>query len=133
MATVHVAGAATGPVLALDEPLSFWGGVREHDGVIVDVHHPQHGRCIAGSVLVMPGARGSSSSSSVMAELVRGGHAPAAILMGTADPILVVGALVAQELYQVLVPIVVLTHDEYETAVHSARITVEPNGQLLFE
>ena len=31
---------AEGPVLSLDEPLSFWGAFEPRTGVIIDVHHP---------------------------------------------------------------------------------------------
>lgn len=112
-ATPHVPGAARGPVLVLDEPLSFWGGVREADGTIIDVHHPQRGACVAGRVVVMPGGRGSSSSSSVLAELVRGGVAPAAILLATPDPILALGAMVGELLYERTVPVLVLDEATY--------------------
>ena len=46
----------------------------------------------------MPSGRGSSSSSSVLAEAIRAGTAPAAIVLGEADPILALGAIVAREL-----------------------------------
>ncbi|MBL8962185.1 MAG: DUF521 domain-containing protein, partial [Gemmatimonadetes bacterium] len=120
-----IEGQASGPVLALDEPLSFWGGVREHDGRIIDVHHPQHGRNVAGQVLVMPGGRGSSSSSSVLAELVRGGVAPAGIVLRTPDPILALGAMVGELLYERTVPMCVLPPAEYATAQSAARIRIE--------
>jgi len=128
MAEVLVGGAATGDVLALTEPLSFWGGVHEQQGTIIDVHHPQRGASIAGRVLVMPRGRGSSSSSSVLAEVIRAGVGPAAILLAEPDPILVVGALVAEALYGTTVPILVLPAGEYEQAVTSRRIEVSPVG-----
>lgn len=102
-----VAGAAHGLVLVLDEPLGFWGGVDPATGEIVDVHHPQAGANVAGRVLVAPGGRGSSSSSSVFAEAVRAGTAPAAVVLREADPILALGAIVARELYGHAVPVVV--------------------------
>ncbi len=104
---VLVAGEAEGEVLALSEPLSFWGGVDEKTGVVIDVHHPQHGACIAGKILVMPSGRGSSSSSSVLAELIRAGVGPAAIVLGVSDPIIALGAMVAEALYGKRVPVVV--------------------------
>lgn len=91
-------GAGRGTVLVLAEPLSFWGGVDPATGRIVDPHHPQRGAVTAGRVLLLPGGRGSSSSSSVLAECIRRGTAPAALLLGEADPILVLGALVARKL-----------------------------------
>ena len=102
-----VPGRATGEVLVLDEPLSFWGGVDPASGEIVDVHHPQRGANVTGRVLVMPGGRGSSSSSSVLAEAIRAGTAPAAVVLLEPDPIVALGAIVARELYGVVVPVVV--------------------------
>jgi hypothetical protein len=103
-----VAGAAEGEALVLDEPLSFWGGVDPATGTIVDVHHPQRGERVTGRVLVMPSGRGSSSSSSVLAEAVRAGTAPAAIVLLEPDPIIALGAIVARELYGVGLPVVVI-------------------------
>jgi predicted aconitase with swiveling domain len=89
-------GRAT--LLKLDAPISFWGGVDPASGRIVDVRHPQHGACVAGRLLAMPGAIGSSSSSSVLLELARLGKAPAAILMVEPDAILLLGLIVAREM-----------------------------------
>ena len=102
-----VAGEARGPALVLDEPLSFWGGVDPATGDIVDVHHPQSEANVAGRVLVMSSGRGSSSSSSVLAECIRAGTAPVAIVLGESDPILALGAIVARELYGRTIPVVV--------------------------
>lgn len=130
MATALIAGQASGPVLALAEPLSFWGGVREADGTIIDVHHPQHGASVSGHVLVMPGARGSSSSSSVLAELVRRGVHPAALILREPDPILAVGAHVAELLYGVTVPVLTAGADEYAVVARAARCEISPEGDV---
>ena len=105
---VLVAGRARGPALVLDDPLSFWGGVDPLTGRIIDVHHPQHGEVVTGTVLVMPSGRGSSSSGTVLAETIRAGTAPAAIVLGIPDPILAVGAVAAAELYGRTIPVVVM-------------------------
>jgi len=110
-----VAGTAEGPALVLDEPLSLWGGLDPETGDIVDVRHPQRGANVAGRVLVMPSGRGSSSSSSVLAEAIRAGTAPAAIVLGEADPILPLGAIVARELYGSSVPIVVIADPQFRS------------------
>ena len=102
-----VAGSGHGEALVLDEPLSFWGGIDPATGDVIDVRHPQRGRSVAGRVLVMRSGRGSSSSSSVLAETVRAGTAPAAIVLLEPDPILALGAIVARELYDRTIPIVV--------------------------
>jgi uncharacterized protein len=102
-----VAGTAQGRALVLDEPLSFWGGVDPATGDIIDPRRTQHGANVAGRILVMPSGRGSSSSSSVLAEAIRAGTAPAAIVLGEADPILALGAIVARELFGGTIPVVV--------------------------
>jgi len=73
-------GRARAPALVLDEPLSLWGGLDPATGRVIELRHPQHGATVSGRVLVLPAARGSSSSASVLAEVVRAGTAPAAIV-----------------------------------------------------
>jgi predicted aconitase/predicted aconitase with swiveling domain len=103
----YAPGEVTGTALVLSEPLSLWGGVDVESGRIIDRAHPQHGQSIAATILVVPGGRGSSSSSSVLAESLRRGTGPAGIVLAVPDPILTVGALVAQALYGLRCPIVV--------------------------
>jgi predicted aconitase with swiveling domain len=118
-------GVASAAALALDEPLSFWGGVDSSTGTIIDGHHPQAGQSVAGRVLVMPSGRGSSSSSSVLAEAIRSGAAPAAILLGQNDPIIVLGSIVAQQLYGTRMPVVLLDAAAYEECRRAAHITID--------
>jgi uncharacterized protein len=105
---VLVAGEAAGPALVLEAPLSLWGGMDPRSGQLSDHHHPQLGATVTGRVLVMPSGRGSSSSSSVLAEAIRPGTAPLAIPLAEPDEILVLGALVAEYLYGRTCPIMVL-------------------------
>jgi predicted aconitase with swiveling domain len=127
-----VAGTAEGRALVLDEPLSFWGGIDPANGDIVDARHPQHGANVAGRILVMPSGRGSSSSSSVLAEAIRAGTAPAAIVLGEADPILALGAIVARELFGTTIPVVVTAGSALRTddlaAVRADETGVELRG-----
>ena len=120
--------AGEGIALVLDQPLSFWGGVEVSDGRIIDRHHPQHGACVAGRVLVMPSGRGSSSSSSVLAQLSRDGVGPAAIVLLEADPIVALGALVARELYAEAPPVVVLGADDYRSIRDGEEVQVVADG-----
>lgn len=122
---VAVPGAAKGSALVLAEPLSFWGGIEPSSGRIIDRSHPDLGRTVAGRILVMPGGRGSSSSSSVLAECLRRGTGPAGIVLGRPDPILAVGCVVARELYRLACPLVVCPIDGIAT---SDRLLVEPLG-----
>lgn len=104
---VLVPGVASGPALVLDEPLSFWGGVDPVTGLIVERRHPHYGASVAGTVLFLPHGRGSSSASSVLVEAIRLGTAPVGLVLGEPDEILVLGALVAHELYGVATPVMV--------------------------
>lgn len=126
-------GKAEGRVLHLDEPLSFWGGVDPESGTIVDHRHPQRHARVTGRILVMPAARGSSSASSVLAECIRRGTAPAAILLGEPDPILAVGALVAGELYGRHLPVGVVGAGELAGLRDGDVLGVRADGRLLFQ
>ncbi len=126
MALTEVRGRA----LVLDEPLSLWGGIDPATGELIDAHHPQRGAVLAGRVLVMPTGRGSSSSASVLAEAVRAGMAPAAIVMAEADLILSIGSAVAEELYGRTVPIVVLTRSELAAIPDGAEVLIGPDGSV---
>lgn len=106
-----IGGEAEGPALVLSEALSFWGGIDAESGRIIDHSHPDLGKVVAGTILVMPGGRGSSSSSSVLAEAIRLGTAPRGIVLARPDPILAVGAIVAHSLYGLSCPIVVCATD----------------------
>lgn len=96
---VLVAGQpGQGEALVLTAPISFWGGIDPKSGDIVLESHPQKGRNVAGTVLLIPGLIGSSSASYVLMELVHAGFAPAAILMPEPDGILLLGLVCAREM-----------------------------------
>jgi predicted aconitase with swiveling domain len=118
-------GKAEGPVLRLSAPLSFWGGIDPRTGRIVAVRHPEANRSVAGTILVVPSPIGSSSSSSVLLELVANGLAPAGIVLGAPDAILVVGCLVARELGHAAPPILVA-----EAVPHADRLRLAADGTL---
>ena len=121
-------GVATGEVVVLEEPLSFWGGVDPRDGTVVSEHHPQFGILLRERVLVMPSGRGSSSSS-VLAEAIRLGTAPAGILLREPDPIVVLGAVVARELYGVELPVVALDEEDYRSLRQGDVVSVDATGE----
>ena len=110
---VH-AGEGRGQLLVLERPLSFWGGVDPETGRVSDPRHPQYGESLRGRVLVMERAIGSSSSSAIMLELLRNDVAPAAIVLGSTDAILVLGILVAEELGYSSVPLIDVGAEGFE-------------------
>ncbi len=127
---VLVAGNGSGPVLRLEEPLSFWGGVDPATGRIIDQRHPRRGESVSGRVLVMPYGRGSSSSSSVLLEGVRLGTAPAAVVLRELDGILALGAAVARELYEKSPPVVLLEPADWSALREGAEASVDLSGCL---
>jgi uncharacterized protein len=118
----------SGPLLRLAEPVSFWGGVDEKTGRIIDQHHPQFGVSLVGTALLMGAARGSSSSSSTLLECVRLGTAPAMLLLTERDTILAVGAAAAWEIYG-RGPTVVLLRGPLD-ASDGDRIRVDQHGRI---
>jgi hypothetical protein len=126
-----VAGQASGEVLKLDEPLSFWGGVDPKTGEITDLRHPQGGMSVKGKVLMMPFGRGSSSGSSVIAEGIRSGSGPAGIIMMEADEIIALGSIIADEIYGKAMPILVVEKSEYEAFSTGDRMVISEEGLSL--
>ena len=126
--TVLHPGEARGEVLALDEPLSFWGAFDPRDGVIIDASHPQRGQCIAGKILMMERTRGSGTAPGGMAEAIRLATAPAAIILIEPDVNLAVGAMVAHELYGRSCPILAVDAEAYHDfrMAKSLRVTSAP-------
>ena len=89
-------GRATGPALVSDAPLSFFGGFDLERGVVSERGHPLQGRCVTGKVLVFPTGTGSTVGSFALLRMVRSGVGPAALVMGTCDTTVAVGAIIAE-------------------------------------
>lgn len=128
---VLVAGAASGRALVAATPLSLWGGLDPKTGMIPDRRHELCGRCMTGRVFVLPCGKGSSTASAILAESIRNKTAPAAIIMMRTDPIIALGAIVADEMFGRTVPVVVLPQEQYETIADGDRVTVEFDGTVL--
>lgn len=121
-AQIVLAGEAEGALALWRAPLSFWGGFDARTGRVTDRTHPAFGDALAGRILAMPSGRGSGSASSVLAEAIRLGSAPAAILLGAPDPIIGIGAIVAARLYNKVCPVAVCAIEELATLGSGARI-----------
>jgi predicted aconitase with swiveling domain len=90
-----VEGACTAEALVTTKPISFLGGVDPADGKIIEKNHDLCGECIKDKILVFPHGHGSTVGSYVIYSLAKKGLAPAAIINQTADPVVVVGAIIA--------------------------------------
>ncbi|WP_328498781.1 DUF126 domain-containing protein [Streptomyces sp. NBC_00414] len=89
-----VAGRASGPALVCTAPVSGWGGIDPRTGIIVESRHPQHGHSVAGTVLVLPGAKGSSGWSGQFHLAKLQGTAPCAIVFTRMNSKLALGLVV---------------------------------------
>jgi uncharacterized protein len=127
-AELILGGAVSAPLLELLEPVSFWGGVDDHTGQIIDRNHPQLGVGLAGTALLMGATRGSSSSSSTFLECVRLGTAPTILLLTEPDAILTVAAAAAWEIYRTGPTVLILSSAPNLSGAHT--ITVDDGGAL---
>jgi len=93
---VIVAGRAEGIALVSDQPLSFLGGVDPETGIVVERGHPLEGQCVKDAILVFPQGKGSTVGSYILYRLAKAGLAPRAIINAESEPIVAVGALIAQ-------------------------------------
>jgi len=91
-----VEGSCKAEALVSSNPISFLGGVDPADGKIIEKNHDLCGECIKDKVLCFPYGHGSTVGSYVMYSLAKKGLAPKAILNKTADPVVVVGAIIAE-------------------------------------
>jgi putative nucleotidyltransferase with HDIG domain len=96
LARVVKAGQAEGQALVSPDPIGFLGGVDPDTGVVIEAGHPLEGQCVAGRVLVFPTGKGSTVGSYTLYRLARSGLAPAAIVNAEADPVVAVGAIMAE-------------------------------------
>lgn len=105
------AGKGSGPVLVSSEPISFLSGVDPETGIVIESGHPLEGQSIAGKVLAFPYGKGSTVGSYVIYALRRNNVAPCAIINTEAEPIIAVGAILAE------IPMV----DRPETAINDMK------------
>ena len=122
-----LAGEAAGPILATDEPLSFWGGVDPATGLIIDVHHPLHGHSLTGKVLVMPSSRGSCTGSGVLLDLVLSGRGPSALIFRDPEDVLTLGALVAAGMFGSRLPVLRVSSPVFDALTGAAEARVFDN------
>lgn len=88
-------GVGSGELLVTEQPISFLSGVDPDTGVVIEPDHPLRGQSVAGKVLAFPHGKGSTVGSYVIYALKRNGNAPAAIVNVEAEPIIAVGAIIA--------------------------------------
>jgi len=88
-------GLTVGKALVSKIPLSFLGGVDPKTGRVIEKNHDLNGKVLANRILCFPHGHGSTVGSYVLYSLVKRGVGPKAIVNETADPVVVVGAVIA--------------------------------------
>ncbi|MEG3056689.1 MAG: DUF126 domain-containing protein [Methanoculleus sp.] len=111
-------GIGTGELLVSPEPISFLSGVNPKTGIVVERGHPLEGQSIAGRVLSFPYGKGSTVGSYVIYALRQNGLAPAAIINTEAEPIIAVGAIIAE------IPMIDRLPPEFSHLPPGTRVTV---------
>ena len=125
-------GHGHGSAPAIVRPDQLLGRCRSRiSGRICDPRHPDYGTSLAGRVVWIPSTIGSSSSSSVLAELIRLGLAPAALLIGRRDPILSLGAVVAEEMGYGSVPVIELGRGLPPSIPDGTSVSVTEDGRVV--
>ncbi len=129
-ARVLIAGTADGELMCLQDTLSFWGGFDPASGEIIDVHHPQRGQRVGGKILCIPESRGSAGTPACIAETLRNGSGPLAIVLGEADVNIGVGVLVANRLYELNVPVLEIGRDQLARLRSGTRASIDEHGTI---
>ena len=110
------------PLIVSDVSISFWGGIDEKTGIVIDNTHPLHGVCITDSILCLPSGRGSCTASQVLLELILNGKAPKAIILRDRDGLLCVGALIAKAVFpeSQILDIMQVDNDDFSNLISGA-------------
>jgi len=114
-------GWAKGEALVSNQPISFYGGIDPMTGEIVERGHELEGKSIAGKILVFPYGKGSTVGSYIILRLKKRGIAPKAMVNIRCEPIIAVGAIIAE----------IPTIDRIDISMIRNGDLVEVDGELL--
>ncbi|KAM0408389.1 hypothetical protein ACHAPZ_001875 [Fusarium culmorum] len=123
--TAYVQGRASAKLLASNLELSFWGGVDPQTSEVIDRHHTLSGKHLQNTILAIPGGRGSCTGSGIMLELLLNGKAPEAIIFERREDILTLGVMIAEEVFQQSIPVLVLKKEDF-------RQLLKLDGQIIY-
>ena len=80
--------------------------------------------------MALPFTRGSSTTTAVLLEAVKAGTAPAAILTTAPDSFFALASIVADEMYQQPIPLIVLSSEDFGKLVSGQRVIVKVDGLI---
>lgn len=125
-----VSGSASGQTLVSDDPISFWGGVDPETGTIIDRRHDRCGESIIHRICFFPSEKGSSTASAVLLELARTGKAPGAIVTVEPPPVLMLGAIIAERLYGVAIPVLRIKREDFHRFESGQHVRISVDGEI---
>jgi predicted aconitase with swiveling domain len=135
-------GRASGPALVTRMPLnvtaSFSGPANllpTRRAEVRDRLHELFGKNIQGKVLIFPACIGSTFTGMVLMQLMKDGHAPAAVIVQNADSLLVSGAVLAEVWFKKGIPVIEYQADDiYEQIKTGDQVEVNGDaGEIIFK
>ncbi|KAK6448733.1 cis-L-3-hydroxyproline dehydratase [Trichoderma asperellum] len=124
----YVQGKASGPLVASNLELSFWGGIDPQTSEVIDRHHPLSGKYIQDAILAIPSGRGSCSGSGVLLELLLNGKGPKGLIFSRKEDILTLGVVVAEEIFNKSIPVVILGTYEFQDLQSATYVSINGNS-----
>ena len=91
-----VDGKVEGVAIVSPTPISFFGEIDPHSGIILDSKNPLFGETIANKIFVFPEGRGSTVGSYVIYGLANNQVSPLALVANKAETIVIAGAILAE-------------------------------------
>jgi uncharacterized protein len=91
-----VGGVAEGEALVTRDTISGWGGIDAKTGTIIELRHEMRGKTFKDTVLVFPGAKGSSGWSHYFHMARLSGSAPKALIFNIMTTKIALGAVVTR-------------------------------------
>ncbi|MCS7369392.1 MAG: DUF126 domain-containing protein [archaeon GBS-70-058] len=88
-------GEAEGEALVSTKPIAFLGGINPKTGIVIERGHPLEGESVSGKILVFPHGKGSTVGTYIIYRMKKLNTAPAAIINEYCEPIVAVGAIIA--------------------------------------
>jgi predicted aconitase with swiveling domain len=87
-------GVAKGIALVTQMPISFTGGVDPDTGIVREKGHELEGKSVAGTILVFPTGKGSTTGSWQFYATYKRGNAPTGMINVKAEGVVAVSALI---------------------------------------
>jgi len=111
-ATIIIDGACDAPALVTRQPINFPAALCKAPnllpwkrGEVRDRGHEWFGKNIVGKALVFPACVGSTYTGLVLLEIISLGRGPAALVVQTADPLLLSGVILSEVWFDKSIPV----------------------------